>query len=315
MEKFDQLKFIKEFISLGQRQGEIEIKASELIIKYLKNYAVEYFINNFQAKIPLTKKAVLLVDNIEVPCKGSSFVSGEINSKDNLISSLITPLQFDFFIPNINFNPNSKHISLASHYFAPSVAVNMEGLEKILKGEKVFARVDIEPLIYESKNILVGNKNNPKNIIFAHYDSIEQGATDNASSIAVLMAIASSFPELLRQNLLVFSGNEELSYDQPIYWGHGYRVFEDNYSDIMEKAEKIIVLDCVGNGETIYDQDKEFIYLAFPLKNLKKWENKIFSMQGSLSKMLKTYHSKGDNLKQLEEKYLNEALDILIKKL
>lgn len=75
----------------------------------------------------------------------------------------------------------------------------------------------VKPKKHNSLNILVGNNINPKNIFFAHYDSVGIGATDNASGVGILMNIIINFPKSLRDNLFVFSGNEELSYDYPTY--------------------------------------------------------------------------------------------------
>jgi hypothetical protein len=312
MEKFNKINFIKALTSLGQRQGDVEIRAAEIITDSLEEYGIDHSVDKFITTIPVTRRSSLSVDGKEVPCKGSSFISGSLKGKDNLISSLLTPSQFDFSTPNINFNPYSDKISLSSHYFAPSVAVDKQGLKEVVKGGNVYAEVEVEQYTYESRNILVGNTLNPENILFAHYDSIEQGATDNASSVAVLMALAISFPEILLHSLIVFSGNEELSYDQPIYWGHGYRVFEKMHRSKMEGAKRIFVLDCVGNGKTVHDQDKDFVYLSFPITNLDRWSGKISAMRGDFYKMLKVYHSEADDLMELDDDYLEESLSILV---
>lgn len=307
------LSFIKTLISFSPRQLAGEKKTANFIIDYLKKNKIPYFLEPFFTKIPLVKKAVLFGDGKKIACRGTSFVSGKIEGKSNLISSLIDSKYFLTY-PNINFNPQCQTISLSNFYFAPALAVDKKGLWQILKMKKVFGLVEVESKKHQSFNILVGNKISPKNIVFAHYDSIETGATDNASGTAVLMKTILFQPQLLRNNLFVFSGNEELSYDKPTYWGHGYRIFEKEHKKILRNSRQILVLDCLGNGKTKIFNDEQFKHLAFPVadKSLKKKISVIF---GDLDKLMIVYHSKADDLSQLKENYLEEAHNLLIKKI
>ena len=253
------------------------------------------------------KKAVLTVDGKSISCKGTSFISGKIESKANLISSLTSSQSF-LYSTNINFNPECKVISLANFYFAPSLAVSAQDLPKIIAAGKIRGEVKVEPLKHQSMNILVGNKVNPKSILFAHYDSIESGATDNASGVGTLMKMILSCPESLNNSLYVFSGNEELSYSEPIYWGYGFRVFERKFNKLFSKCKKVFVVDCVGNDKTKISHDKHLLNLAFPVKNPKNIQHKSCVVYGSMSRLMKVYHSDADTIGQLEEKYLNESV-------
>jgi hypothetical protein len=310
MEKFNILKFINNLTSLGERQGAQEAKAARLIIKILKDYKIGYAIQKFSTQIPLVKKAKLSIDGKEIECIGTSFVSGKIESKENIISSLITS-RASTDIPNINFNPLSDDISRSNYYFAPALAIKRSDVNAIIKADKIEGEVIVKPKKHESMNILAGNTKNPKKMFFAHYDSFEMGAIDNASGVGALMDVLTSLPESTEDNLFIFSGNEELSYDYPIYWAHGYRAFEKAYKKKMEKAEKIFVIDCVGNGKTNIIQNDYELYLSFPLKEIDKYKKKIYNICGDTSKLMKVYHAKSDNIKGLDIAFLKEASGIV----
>jgi hypothetical protein len=308
--KFNYLSFIRDLISFSPRQLEREQKTADFIIAFLKSYSFDYYLDYFWAKVPKIEKEVLKADTSEIACKGSSFVSGKIRSKDYLISSLIfSPTLLDQ--SNINFNPQCLAISLASFYFAPAIAISKKDLNLILKAKKVEGEVKVKPLRYKARNILVGNFKNPKVIFFAHYDSIGKGAIDNASGVATLMGVILSRPEILKDNLFVFAANEELSYDRPIYWGHGFRIFEKNFFNIMKRAKEILVVDCVGNGPTKISQDQNLIRLAFPIKNKERLQNKIKIISGDIHKLMTLYHSDLDDINKIDIKYLAEASKII----
>lgn len=309
--QFNILQFIAKLTGFSPRQGKNEIKAAAFIVSALKENKINYSIHRFYTEIPLERKARLVADGKKIKCKSCSFSSGEINDKSNLISSLI-PSDYSLDCSNINFNPKCQDISLSNFYFAPSLAVSKNNLSKIMKAKKITGEVKIKSYKYRSQNILVGNTKNPKIIIFAHYDSIEKGVTDNGSGVAVLMNSIVAHPETFSKTLYVFCGNEELSYDKPTYWGHGFREFEKKYKTILSKSKKIIVVDGVGNNKTNIYRDKNMIYLTFPIKNAKKMENKIMVFLGDFEKIMSVYHSNSDNIKQLKNVHLMEAKKMLI---
>lgn len=311
---FNPKKFISQMIEYSPRQGKNEQRTAEFIVSTIKKHKIRFVRQNFKTTIPAIKKIWLKADGQKLPCAGSSFVSGCIEGKENIVSSLIISDEC-VNLPNINFNPKSEFISRPSFYHAPAIAVDQRGLIRILQSDKICGEVKVKPFAFDSSNILVGNAINPKIIIFAHYDSIEAGATDNASGTAVMMDVIIKYQETLKFVLYVFAGNEELSYDKPTYWGRGYRSFEKKNKKIMERSEKIIVVDSLGNGNTTVDQDPEVMYLAFPIVNMSKWKSKITLIYGDMEKLMKVYHSKNDDLKQLNDKSLIESARILVQEI
>lgn len=314
MDNFNVIKFINDIAAFSPRQGKNEEKTAQFIIQSLGDLDQDYQEQKFTTEIPVTKKEVLIADGEEIKCKGCSFIGGKIDNKNNIVSSLISsqPL-IDH--SNINFNPACKGISLSNFYFAPSVAVNSSDLNKIINAKEVQGIVDVASYKHQSSNILVGNTKDPKNILFAHYDSIEKGVIDNASGVGALMYMIFKYRKVLENSLLVFSGNEELSYDHPIYWGHGFRVFEDKYKSLLNKSKKIFIVDCVGNTEAVINKDKELIDKGFPLKNLDKLKNKIFFAHGDIDNLMEVYHSDLDIIEGVSEKNIIDAVKLLVSNL
>lgn len=306
--------FLIDLVSLGERQGETEKLAAEKIITVLEKNSVPYSTQKFSTFIPNYKKAELFADGKKIPIKPTSFVSGKIKNKNAIISSLISSQRF-IEDSNINFNPCCKTFSRSNHYFAPSVAVKPKDLKKICDAKKVTGEVVVQKQKHRSKNILVGNVKNPNNILFCHYDSIGPGAVDNASGTAVLLELILSYPETLKNNLYVIAGNEELSYDKPLYWGFGYRVFEKRYPLLLKNAKQIFCVDCVGNGKTVFDQSIGIVRLGLPIKNLKKYISKTYAVYGDFGKLMEVYHGDNDTLDKLEDRYLKDAVKSLYEKI
>ena len=215
-------------------------------------------------------------------------------------------------VPNINFNPYCKGLSCVTHYFAPALTIRPEDIPKIVKAKKVAAEIKIKKTLHQSRNFLAGNLKNPKNIFFTHYDSINLGAIDNASGVSALMAACAEFPEILKTSLVVFAGNEEISYDKPTYWAHGYRVFEKKYFSLMKNAKKIICVDGVGADKAKVSKDPQFLHQAFPIANSKKFQKKITGIFGRLEKLLPVYHSDLDNIHGLRVEYLIQAKKLIL---
>lgn len=310
----NQISFIKKILSFSPRQLEGETKTVSFIKKTLEKEGFSYKEQKFKTKIPEIKKAVLFADGKKIPCMGTSFTSGKIEGKENLVSSLI-PSRFLSDVENINFNPECpKEISCSNYYRSPSLSVSRKDIMSVLKADNVKGEVIVEAKKHTSSNILVGNIKNPKIIIFAHYDSINAGAVDNASGVSAIMKTIIANPKTLINTLYVFAGNEELSYDKPTYWGRGYRFFEKKFANLMQKAKKIIVVDSVGNGKTQISQNPKLQYLAFPIENLKKFQRKTFIVFGDFKKLMAVYHSNADDIKRsgIKEKYLEESVKKIV---
>lgn len=311
--KFDTLKIVKKLCALGERQFLAEQKAADLIIKELKKNNIKFQQQFYITKIPKVLKQELYADNKKIPALATSFKSGKITSKHNIISSLMTE-DINLFQSNINFNPECEGISRPSYHFAPSLAVARGDVAKILNAKKIKGEVQVKAVNHRSQNILVGNLKNPQNILIGHYDSLSYGAIDNASGTAVKLALIIDRPELLENNLFVFGGNEELSFDvKPAYWGHGYRVFENKYLNLLNKCKKIYLIDGLGEDSTIIHQDIEIAYLAFPINNLKKLGKKIYLVYANLEKLYPVYHCDLDKPHLIKEKYLQNAYQKILK--
>ncbi len=303
---FNPKKFITQLIALGERQLEQETKACNLILKELDTRNVKYKIQDYTTQIPKYEKYSLVADGKKIKCLPSGFVSGKIESNFALISSLISS-QKNIYTQNINFNPASKAISRSNHYFAPALSIAFSDILKVGRAKKIVGELVVKKVDHKAKNILVGNTLNPKNIIFSHFDSIGCGAVDNASGVALSLEKIFESPELLSENLFAICANEEISYDETIYWGHGYRVFEDEYVEIIDKAQKIIVVDCIGYTSPVLHTDTSITVLGFPIKNIQKYAHKISMLAGDFKKLMDFYHTNDDTPKVIKDKFYAES--------
>jgi len=302
------LEIIKKLESVSPRKGKNEKKAVKIIKDELSG--IDIYEQKFKNAIPIGK-AKLIADGNNIPCEATAFISGKIDEKVLIPSIYISARFFNF--PNINFNPYCKVISLATFYFAPSIAIEKKNVKHILEAEQIEGRVKVKKEKYTSKNLIVGNLENPKFVIFSHYDTVKKGAVDNASGVALLISIIKEKPELLKENAFIFSGSEELSFDKPIYWGIGYRIFEEEYKAILENCKKIFVVDCIGFDKPILS--KEFLVEALPLKNIEKWEEKMFLLSSKMKKLWNFYHSDLDKPNVIKKDYLNQAKTLFLRKL
>ncbi len=310
--KIDSIKFISKLSALGQRQLNNEKKALGIIKAELKKFGIIFSEQKYITYIPKVLKEKLVVDGIEIPAKATSFVSGKISSKSAIVSSLISSQKF-LYEPNINFNPQCQAISKSNHYFAPSLAISKNSLPLLLTATKIQGEVKVQKIAHQSSNVLVGNLKNPRNIIFCHYDSIGPGACDNAAGCAVVINMILADKGAESENLYVIAGNEELSYDQGIYWGHGYRVFQQKYNKLLLKADKLVVVDSVGQSKTVVTQNPAIVKLGFPLKNMEKYSKKTYMISGGLSELMDIYHSDLDLVSGIKSAFLSEAEQIALK--
>lgn len=312
MKSFNQIQFIKKLLACSPRQLEGETRAGDVIAKTLRSFTIPFVVQNFKVFVPKVEKAELIADGKKIDCMATSFTSGKIKGKEKIISSMYN---FDSDEPdaaNINFNPYCMGISCVTHYFTPALTIKPEDITKIVEAKNVLGVVKIKKTLHQSRNFLVGNLKNPKNIFFTHYDSINLGAQDNASGVSALMAAIAEKPEILKTNLMVFAGAEELSYDKPTYWAHGYRVFEKKYFFQMKQSKKIICVDGVGTGKLEISKDPNILHQAFPIKNMRKFQNKIFGVFDAIDTLLPVYHSDLDSLNTINIKYLSEATKKII---
>ncbi|MBI4065616.1 M28 family peptidase [Candidatus Kaiserbacteria bacterium] len=310
MKSFRMINFIQKLTALGERQFKKETEAAHFIMLVLRERSIPFAIEKFATKIPEFLHASLIVDGRPIDAEPCCFVSGFINSKNNLISSLISSARF-IDDSNINFNPSCRAISRSNHYFAPALAIAAKDIPRFSIADEIKGVVKVKPVNHQSLHILAGNRHNPKILFFAHYDSIGPGALDNASGVAVLLNLLTEKRDILKNSLCVFDGNEELSYDYPLYWGHGYRIFENRHLNLFQQAKAIYVVDCVGNDPVIIENNSATSKLSFPIKNLDKLGKKIFSVSGNIPKLMDVYHSSLDTSEKIFSKYLADAVSKL----
>jgi len=298
---------IKELERFSPRRGKREELAFNFLTKILQENDIKFEIQKFKNAIPSYK----VKHNLEIDFIPNTFASGKIE-EFVIVSNLEKRENFE--IPNINFNPLSSGISLATFYYVPSVAISKKDLNRLPENLKIKIKVKKEKFV--SRNILVGNFENPKNIFFTHYDTVLNGANDNSSGVAILLHYILNNPHSLKNNLFVFCGSEELSFEKP-YWCKGYREFEKEYSDLMNKTKRMIVVDSIGHEKPKVVKNKEFLREAFVINNFEKFYEKIFlvtSIKGfSDKKYFSIYHSQEDTVDKLNEKYLLESLKIIKK--
>lgn len=299
--------FVARLVELSPRQLGNERKAARVIEHMLTERGIKFHEQLFTIQFPKWTASRVVADGKRIPSRPSGLVSGTIKGVDSLISSL-TGSQAFLTRANINFNPQSKELSSPSHYFSPSVSVRASDVARLLGARSVRASVHVRKVRHTIPNILVGNRTRPDTILFAHYDSIETGATDNASGVATLMAIAVDHRDMLERNLLVFSACEELSFEQPIYWGYGFRAFEKAHKKLMDEANHLLIVDCVGNDVPHASSDPDLLEDGFPVRNFKKYKRKMKAVYGSIDKLMAVYHSRTDSINRLSCAHMDQSV-------
>ncbi len=310
---FMKIKNIAKNIVNSRKRQKMRVERTYLYIhNFLKESRIPFSINKYKTFVPNITMVKLTADGKIIQCKGTSFISGTINNSFKVMNEFHSDIK-TINTQNINTNNKSSHISRPNFYFATSVAVAKKDITKIKKAQNIKGKVLVKKEQASIKQLLIGNTENPKYIIFSHYDSIDTGALDNASGVAVSLFLISKHEDILKDSLFVMDGNEELSYDYPIYWGHGYRVFEQKYKKILTNCKKIIIVDCVGNGKTQVTSNKKILKSAFPIQSINEIIHKTCTLHGNINKLFSIYHSERDTVEKLKESYLQDAVKTLIK--
>jgi len=289
-------KIIIQLSLFSPRLGENEIKAAKYIESFLSSQNVDFSVQTFKTEVPITIRAELFLDDQKIPCLGGSFESGKITSASQ-----------------VHFSPHSDFIETISYPSDPGIYISRINQSLLEKAVKISGEVMVEKFYFHSKNILVGNTVNPEKIVFAHYDSLGGGALDNAGSVAICLNLLTENRDLISENLFVFVGNEELSYDSPIYWGKGYREFEKIYSKLLNLAKEIVVVD--GVGVTAPQTIVENIEDAFPVRNLNVLASKVTWISSVQSEVLKCYHCLEDTPDKLNQDFLSQSQSMIKQKL
>lgn len=287
---------IFELCKFSPRQGENEQKSAQLIKGFLNKTNISYQIQPFSTQIPIITKAELFLDNKSISCLGSCFNGGTITSQTQVEFGEVSD-----YVETINFTDN------------PSVRISRINKDQLQNATKISGQVVVEKFSFQSQNIMVGNLANPQKIVFTHYDSLGGGAIDNAGGVAVCIQLLTDNVSLLVDNLFVFAGNEELSYETPDYWGKGYREFENQYSNLLESTKEIIIVDGIGVTNPVII--KEDLDEVFPVKNLLNLSPKITWISSDQSEVLKCYHCAEDTPDKLNLKFLEESQSLLHLKL
>ncbi len=300
---------IKDLEKFSPRNNEESLNnTSKYIKENLEKFGIDFFDQYFYVSIPFDEGSYIILDNGErIIGKANSFVSGYFEEK-NIYSS--QNINQEISVPHINYNQYYDVFSGVIFYDFPVINIKKSDLIKVINSEEIKVYVNVKRKLIKNENILVGNIKNPKNIIFTHFDTIFNGALDNSSGTATLLYGIINNKINIKENLIVFSGCEELSYDRPYYWGYGYRVFEYEYKEILEKSKKIIVYDMFGHSKPTLT--KEYIREAFPIMSEYLYEKSI-QISESNNDWIKFYHSDADTIDKINEDYLKEGLELLLK--
>lgn len=288
----DIFQIIEDLSKLSPRQGEKEIETAKYIENKIRQITGDIKVQRFPTRIPLVSSVYLKLDDHIIDCLGCSFETGNITTKDQ-----------------ITYNPQSDYISTPTYYQKPTVSISRLDANKLKYTTKIEGKVVIEKYSYISRNFLVGNVENPKTIIFTHYDSLGGGAIDNAGGVTLCLKLLTEDPKILSETLFLFAGNEELSYDFPDYWGFGYRQFEKEYPQFLRQAKQILVVDGVGltSPEIIATELDNFL----PLRYLKTFQNKIKVVSSNQQQVLKCYHCNEDTPDKISLECLNQSQNFI----
>lgn len=304
---------IDELTRFNNRYGTSEKPVADYLVRSLKEMNAPFSIQLFDSQTPQYSKASLVADGEVIECLPTGLKSGVITNNYNLISSLTSSQKF-IDTPNINFNPKSDAICVCNFYFAPSLAISRRDVPKVMNAQEVRGEVIVEPRDFVARNILVGNQVDPINIVFAHYDAYFRGATDNASGVAVVLSAIETQPKLLNTTLFVLAGNEELSYDYPVYWGRCFREFARQKRELLENCSSVVVVDSVGDGKPEVEEDQSLIKLAFPIGDEEKGIlGKTVVLTGDFDRLMEVYHSAADTIDRLDEALLLVTKDELVR--
>ena len=302
---------LTQLTEIGPRFAEKEIDTARILEKFLSTLHIPFVTQPFTSEVPVVKKAELSANGEKIKCLGSSIVSGKIPDGNYLVSHFGYSGETPY---NIAYSPVTDSISVVDHYKVPSVSISRKDIVKIVMANVVKGCVEVEKKKINTENILVGNLKNPKNVVFAHFDSIiGQGAVDNAGSVVTMMSCILDQPKLLNTTLFNFSGTEEMAYDDYKLSGYGFRVFEEKYEHLLENARKVFVLDGLGVGTPSFSQNG--LDWVLQIKMLDKIRKKVFWLQNDQTPVLQYFHTFDDKLEILKDKYLKSAQVLLMKKL
>lgn len=267
------------------RMWENEAEAAALIRAALDARDVPYTVQEYDVVYPTFPVAELEVDGEEIDCLPAGLSSGPVTGEEIVDSVAVSGRAHPG--PNINFNPVCPGLSKPTFYPGPALAVRRGDVETIRDADAVDGRLEVALEEFTSQNIIVGTTDDPELLVFTHYDSWWGGFVDNAFSVAILLELV---PHLdLDQVCVVFAGSEEFSDEEP-YWCYGYRQFERTFPETVTGADRIVVVDTVGRGETQVSQDRDILAEALVLDG-DGYLGKTDMLIGEFDRIMEIYHS------------------------
>ncbi|MCE4610385.1 MAG: M28 family metallopeptidase [Desulfurococcales archaeon] len=178
------IEVVKKLENLSPRRGHRAEKAGDVIVDILSREGVSLEVIKMPVTVPRPRivkaEGVPSGVDMEPNCFEGGVVDGSV-----IVSSLA--VREDFNLPNINYSPYSDEVSLATFYPRASVAVSRKSLP-LIAGREVRITVEVEREGYLDRIIVVGDTESPRTIVATHYDSVLNGAVDNASGVAVVLA-------------------------------------------------------------------------------------------------------------------------------
>ncbi|MDY6761689.1 MAG: hypothetical protein SVY41_01445, partial [Candidatus Nanohaloarchaea archaeon] len=267
---------------------ENESDAAAFLEDRITGHGVDVHPQDYQVLYPEWSGYRVEADGTEIECLPCGFESGEIGK--TVVDSLTVDERV-FDEANINFNPRCEGISVASFYDAPAVAVSKQDIGTVLAADDVHGELTMSWERYGSRNLLVGNREDPDLVVFTHYDSFWGGFLDNALSVAVLVELLQDID--LSRTLVVFAGSEEVSQQDP-YWCYGYRQFETRYSDVLEQCSAVVVADGMGRGPVQVRDERWLLEKALVLDNPEAVWPKTELLTSGFEALMPVYHTPVD---------------------
>lgn len=303
-------KIIQELLKFSPRLGQNELATAKFINAYLEKHHISFTLDTFKTAIPIYDHWSLSADNQEIECRPCSLKSGKITQGVKIINSLKAGSDF-FNQPNINYNPKClDSIAQISFFNAPALAVNVNDIKRIESAKTIAGEIAVSWYKYSAKNFIIGNIENSQNLIFSHYDSISQGAVDNAGSVALILEMLRK-KQFFGNTSVILAANEEISNDKPVYWGKGYRDFEKKHGKSMESASKIVVVDGIGHKPCKVLQGQE-VQEAFPIIDFERYKEKLYWIgPKSIDDIASFYHSDEDTIDKVRFPLLKDAAKII----
>ena len=161
----------------------------------------------------------------------------------------------------------------------PALAVSPRDAERISKSKKVEWALRVRTVETFGLAYLVGDLDSAKRVIVTHYDSLWSGSVDNASGTTLALEMLDLVD--LKKNAFVFVGFAEINMKEGEYWLPSFKSVVGAYSELFERAEEVVVVDCVGTGAAGWIEDKEYVeaYSPFGAKKLKIYGTPLRDMQ------------------------------------